>query len=1646
MADSCTLKPWVKNPKGEMVESKLFNDLLHYTQNDRKLTKKYYTVDINRDFLSAVESNPKYHVDENGEITFSSLRSLANIDINTDRTLQVLNKDIEEGDYSYDIALNKVQQFNENSDFSDNFFATITPTENPEKFHVSVKPVVKEITDSKGKKHQTSSLLDEQQAFYNVIRDREIENRIIDLLKEYGVSVEFIEKNVEGGFYSTDKVTKLENGLYGLIKVFESGNVTGVLAEETGHFIIGSLGDNPLVKRLESLLNDSKVQKELLGNEEYYNAQLGDNPAREMAGRIVGMKLEKQLKGNHTILHKLIDRIISRAKMIFHSLTGNDLGYRIAKAEQIANKIAYGFQNTTNLENSDYQTKNALSYREVLHNASLTKNQATYKKVIDDFGRMCKQLEAICSDSFKGKMESSFAQTIMAATDNDSGESALQMNSNSLADGFAFDGIVQALTQIYGYMEQGKEIDSLLSSIDENDLNNFYSNMAQNGRKLRQVRVFLINSQNIIKTIKDAIQGDVAQNKLVNPSGQSIHNVNYQDFNQVWHTIDMDKTLRNATLILEELSRLLSFKESYYFARFCEDIYGKNYVDVSVGKLWRNVIDKNDSQEKEGTYTIDQLVTGENGCVTDIDIFHRYLASMSNNPDIIGQIVDKAVRMANKVADDQTIQYRDRLIIMKNRAKALGLNIEDLVERDENGIPTGNIILPPPSMEHQDEIEIFNAYSKDDPDFEDNPYSVNYGKWEKAREEFKKAKWEEFKVNNPTWKSMSGFTRGYLWDQFYRGQYKIWNKQNSVQVVYTDPITNNIIKKQWLPNALYKYEDNEGWNLVNDKYKDKETEDGDNIYSWIRDYMEIKRQLDSMLPEYATVSRRLPQFRGTFSASIRNSGYDKQNFIGRKVQAAKNFWRRDIIESFCMTSQDEDYGDNSTMNHPDDELLGTALDYEQERPNRLPIFGINKMEHMEDMSTDIIGSMLGYATMATTYQSLNSIVDSLEVGKQTMYDREVRPRRVNNSIDSITYNSDSRVREAGNTSRIYGRYLKFLDKQVYGISASSAGVTWGKKRVLLNKIMNNISALGGALYLAGNVQGGTVNTITGFTNIFKEAVTGEDFTMKDWAFANKWYYKYWPKMMMESGRLHKDDKLSLFLNMMNFKGDNKSDFKKWFTERNIFNNMMRNLAYLPYSAGDHYMQAMSYLAIAHGTQLYSPGQTTSPTNLWDAFQYEDNKLTNEGGQTFSKGRSLKFNKLLIQNTSEITYDNIENYGVYLKKVGSTSQDFDIYLTYFYPEALDESFKLNNNGLMERYKKSFLNNSQGAKQQLVSELFDKYKELLKKVEEYVDSNSPLSNVPVFSEWEKKFLKAKGINEADYKGILQTTKESIYRIIWTKSDEGAFMNKSRELNNRMHGIYNNADKTAFHQNMYMNMTLSMRGWALGNIEMIFSSNHYSVALGRDTEGFLNTGAKMLVDAAYHTFLNRNTGLDFKDLLVTFICPWSKRASKIMQKAGYTKNQYMNVRRLFMSYMIIALLWGLKMSLLPDDDDDENDNDSVLKGNLYYFTMRALLEQEALLMPWEIINNAQDLTQLLPVGGTAMADLMNLIAQSAGAIFADEDNSLYFYQRDDTNERYERGTPKAWVHAQRLIPYWKNVWGIMHPYQAAENYEFGRKMKTR
>ena len=1657
MGKSCTILAHVRKPDGTIVESKFFKDLLHYTSNDRKITKVNYKVGTDQSFIEKAQKSDKFQTDENGEITLSSFIELTHFSVEDEKLLEVLKKDIGEGIYSYNKALEIVGEFNKNNPWKGSVLATMYPS-GEGKYFVTV--VAKNKSSKKdniieGKQEETSSTGEEEKRkLFEVIRNEEVEKRLKALLERHKVSVKFLEGDREGGRYSTENIRSAEKGMYSLIEIIEKGNTTESLAEEAGHFAIGALGDNPLVERLEKLLAFPESQREALGDEEFDSSMLGSNPAREVAGRLVGKALLRRL-GKGSMAKVLANRIANVARRVFFSITKDELRYAAAKAEQIANEVAYNFKSGS----PDFSVDNALKKKETMYSSPFDSNQMLFRDVMDELGRTARVLTSIADDSLAKHFQADLGLVSLTAVDDVTEKSALQIDSSReqvLADSLAFDGIVQAVVRSVQYLGQGQFIDSSLS--DASALlsipSEFYNNMANCATKLRQVRAAITGIVNIAEFIKSAVTSNSPNGQLVMPNGSTLHNVRYQDEEGNWKSIDLGAQLDWMLHLALNYKTQLGNLEKSFFIRFCEDVYGSKYISGVSGILWTNPYGDKEEGSKENVISIRDLVLGNN--MDDIDIFHRYLGAMADNPDVIGQIVDRAVRNANKVADDKTIQVQKEAAILQKRAEALGLNFDDLLEKDENGHITGNIITPP--------AEPSAGTTKEESDFIYEKYmdelgyvpAVNHGDWEQKREEKLKELREGFKTKYPDWQNMPSIVRGLKFDEYSKKKLKNWHKENSFKVKVTDDKTG---KKYtlWIPNAKYA---SDAWDNLLQKYKPITNSKGrvvDTLSLWVSDYLAIKKELDSQLGFNATLTHRLPQFKGTLGNKTRNAV--KTDGIAAGAESI----RRDMCESFAETAEDEDFGDMHSLSYADAELLGTRLNYEEERCERLTTFGVRKLKNLNDLSSDLTGSLVAYASMSNSNFCLSSIVDALEVGRQALLDRNIQgkdsflekaARKVAGVGDSFRKSSGKHaVKNEGEPSRAYVRYIKYLHNQVYGIKSEHYGFQLGKKRWLLEKISSACTKLAGFLYLGGNVPGGIVNTGTGILNISKEALTNSEFSPADVTFANKYYFENFFPMWLEAGVDFKSNKLSLFIDKMNALGKNKEMFRGWHAQRNFVNNFLRELIHLPYSSGDHYMQSIGYLAIAHRTKLYDPVSMTSK-NLWDSYEKDANQDVN--GNT--AGKTLLFDGIVPVSASDITVNNLDK--LRIKEVERNLSNFQEWLVSQDPQYANEDYKRSNPVEYGNYKDQFYKLSD---RELVQWSFQRYNVLSGVIKKIYDAqNNPVivgaAMTAQFSPEEEDFITSIGYNPNNviqYDDIVQVAKNKLYNLCWSEDSEAAYMQKARAVNVRLHGIYDHENKTIFHQNLYGRMLLAMKGWVLGYLEYMYAPNHYNIALGKYVEGMNNTALKN-VYAAFSSHIDYS----LLDMAVTFICPWSPRSKKAMIKAGFSKEQNYNMRRFTASVALLTLLYALKCALAPgsgDDDDDEEDRD-VWTQLSYYMSYRLLLEQTAFLGAIDVASGAfggsyQQIFDLMPVGIAAIKDLTQLSYEGYGlakySITEDEDllkDSSFFYQQDDKNGKYEEGDSKFEVHLRRLIPYVKSIWGLQHGDAMVEGYDFGRKMRSR
>lgn len=782
-------------------------------------------------------------------------------------------------------------------------------------------------------------------------------------------------------------------------------------------------------------------------------------------------------------------------------------------------------------------------------------------------------------------------------------------------------GIAAGLIDLLDKVGPGKEVNNMLETVNMDEMDDtiiFKEKQIEWARTLRQVHTFAMSILSFTKALKDNMESYPGE----------AHNIQLTNEYDMLYSVSLQDLYNRINPIIDGLVSEVHNKEKKLYLKFCETIVGKNYIERASRLIWSRKagFKRGWLMEMEGgKVSLDSLMTSLD---KDITYFERYIASMANCSDIMGQIIDKAVSLANKEADDLTNRDREKLVRLEVKMNKYGFKkLDVLLERsrdaDKYGYHqlTGNIRSDRNWGDWERDRTEWLWGKRKDPEYKFNKDDY-LNEYEKDGEMVNMwGQYGEFlKAHKDDLEGLTEIEKTMLWNDFMHDRWKQWNKDHSEK----DPLEN-----RWRPNEDYKdeefekdmYQHDEDGNLIFD-------DEGNMMFTKLgelwNDYMNIKRDIDSRLPQGSTLPYRAPQFKGRFTQKVQNQG-------GGRIKRITHTLRRQLHDKFCMTENDEQmWGSEITYNSEDEMLFSDELAADKEKIHRLPLYGINRLKDMSELSTDLFASTLAYSNMANTHQSLGKIVDMVEVGEEVLRGR---------THMGFTEGNPLKRKFLGKSpeTRAFTRLQKYIDKSVYGVTAQRIPVPW--KGVVLEKVLAAISSFGSKYFLGGNVAGGIVNTMTGFNEIFKEAWAMENFTPKQLWTAHKWYWSNQFKelipgsngnMFSMTGRQFKDDKISLIINHFDVLNKNREKFKNYKHDRStstrLYNALINNSIWWPYSTGDHYMNTIPFLSMMAKTEIYDENGKAVP--LYDSYKVTDIDYLEDENDPDSKVKTGR--KMLMQ--------------------------------------------------------------------------------------------------------------------------------------------------------------------------------------------------------------------------------------------------------------------------------------------------------------------------------------------------------------------------------------------------------------------------------
>lgn len=1661
---SCKVLAQTKNKNGEVVQSKLFKDLLQYTNQDRKKATQLYRIAKDARFLELAGDTLQY--DENGEVTVKSLIDVTGDSFSDDAVVKKLNKEIESGEYSFEAAISKLVSFNKDNPWNKEYMATLT--RKGDKYELSV------VKRTQSKEKQLNK----------VVKNQSLKDRLTYYLQQSGVAVDFIDG--PDSRYTTENIDKAADGLYHLIKVSRGSTTSTEFAEEAGHFAVGAMSSSPLVERLMSLLSED-VQRSILG-ESYDSKILGKNPRREVAGVLVGKALSNSLDTKSPI-GRLAHRIAQIARRIFARLSGDQVKLDVLKAEEYAEQIA----NNLTSSQSTLSAEEAIKTQETLYSSEKSKETNKYNDAIKSLQRVYKELSFI-----KGQIPVNIQQdengnisvteetkeaagqidqvleTINTILDNMVGEEGSTYvtvnNSNTIYSvQAALVAMGNGVDLLYQYLTL--QLPQYLSQIDLDNTKSFIENMALYSTQLRAAETIYKTAMEINASLATIVKslGNNPKISFRNANGQQ-EVINLSAIHEA-----MSEVLN--TSYAGSLYAKLREKQKQYFAKFLANVYGEKYVNKSSRVIFKKkgfgvqVVKGIENMHSEDYFR--ELINSIDEGNGDMNFFDYMLSWAGISPNEIIQIADMANTMSKHVTNQRMKSIQERIEAIRQQIEDLGIDPEIFYER---------------------------AFYSEDPDGDGNTmiYTGNFispakvGEWEYARNKMiatLRKEFDETIAKEEGFDILPGRVKSAKWQEFSQEAIYEWHKRNSVKDE----------NGRWIPKTSENAEEIGPEDILydNDSYWMLFPEQR----SLLGEIRSLKEELDSCIQGHG-VSYRIPQFKASFIERVANRR--RQNQKGALWKSLREV----ILEEFCEDAEDYEYGSQATYQDGED-MFETDITRDYERVNRIPLFGINKLSKKVEvngikikipdgrLSTDICHCLMAYASMALSYDACTRFVDALEIGRNILSQYGQKKLGKRSTAGILVSRKD----------RLYCRYQKFLEMNVYQLAQNIVPLKIGSKKIILNKLADFLSNMTSLAFLGFHHFGAAINLGTALIDVYKMAAIGDHFTKGELLDAAKEYLKGalgivsamdtdngvgWKptKEGFIPGFLTNEDKgkAALFLRKMDTHGDNEYYYRSWHGKYRTFNSIIRVLRSIPmlgYSMGDHLIQALPYISVAKHRKIYD--QNGKSISAWDSYKVIEEDLTSESGE------KLPGNRKIQRLEQDQQYYKIPNGKEQFDILQSIRQKFDSYMQ-------PNIFGVNTLNLTEEEINFLVSNN-----------------IIKAVNE----NTPVDNQRVID-------MLLGDNYTDTLGQLKLAEGN---ILWGEEDVSIMAKEALTVSDQLNGVYRRTEKGVIHSNVWTKLLTVMRNYAIGRLHDAFAGNRdvlaYKGNKARNFEGKIDTLIKMNM-----AVFSKDINLGITSLIksMAFLIPgvmdsrWGQKTRLEFQEAGFSDGQVDNIKGMWIGLFICGILSLLNgLTDIPDEEEDELEKriaedvvilrkylkkrgysqqqiDSIIAqykedemkdfldkkkrlGWLHYYVHRLGIEQMSYILIHEMI---KELKSLGNPGGIApfgfAGNMLQLLWFGAGALFTDyhgrtpeiqaeidrlkkssdprereegkrmeqeykqlekeyaDTNELFYYNKNTAT--YSKGDSKFKIKAQSYLPLPnKNKKIIQDGYEAADSFDFYR-----
>ena len=396
-------------------------------------------------------------------------------------------------------------------------------------------------------------------------------------------------------------------------------------------------------------------------------------------------------------------------------------------------------------------------------------------------------------------------------------------------------------------------------------------------------------------------------------------------------------------------------------------------------------------------------------------------------------------------------------------------------------------------------------------------------------------------------------------------------------------------RKEWINRNAYVF-----FNVTSPKpdvWRNKAFDNlTDNQKMLLTEYKKLKGKLDALIPESKRTSNLAIQIRKSRGQRIIDSATSPKTLFDNIKEDFKKDWM-DAVD--------------------DDQIFGAGVkkgltNYDGTEFMTLPLTYLSKLENPEELSTDVVGTLMSYAYMCHQYNELENIVNPLEVGRAIVknYRKPKKTRGGNPLVEKIEIFGDvvyNQIFESEG-SNIVKKLDSFMESQIYQRYIKDEGEVLG---VNVGKAVNNVLSYSSLAMQGFNWLSNLANLVQGISMQHIETAAQQYFTFSELVSADKEYSKMLTDFIPELGARVQNSKMALLGRFFNIKQDYDGTIKR-SNKKNILERVFgTNIAFIGQNGGDHWLYYRTAIAYMKHTKIKVNGKEMS---VWDAIQIKDSGL------------------------------------------------------------------------------------------------------------------------------------------------------------------------------------------------------------------------------------------------------------------------------------------------------------------------------------------------------------------------------------------------------------------------------------------------------